>query len=714
MASNVPGPLEARRRLGKRKMTALNSFDMGPALPPWELSRVVDLTQWQWMPPGKRTEVSTTQWTALTDWLKRRWPGPEAQLAEGIQEDTIFEQGDKAARNSSCELSGEFMAKLDDYMATHGSMTQKIAMVQLNQLTAELERILTLGLLSKQEVRRSYALLHYVAQKRDPLQKHVMRLYKRVLSGIQACTALDPTQYGHRFWNMFMSDVLASGGTRNIRPLLRSTFSMLRQDFAAGLSRTVIQALANSSSQNHLTTPDISVLREHFTTAEWQNSTCFSVLADIRAAVEKGDRRLAETKLMEAYRAHWTSVAAVWQAEKIMLRGQGLTKSVSAISVIDSCRSTHRRQLVEATNQVLEGKDRWPAEDWDERISRWVFVLARLPKVGQHVLLKMAVQSAEYRIHPWSCGELCLLALAHWGSRDYLSDLKDRFHSSPFLDDGTRLASLAVAIWESGGHRELLLASLWQFVKAFGKKDEFLRSFQALAELQDVPESRAFFEALAHASQDLHLAIEVKCLWDRLFGPRTNVVWRSVFWNQYAAAMISALGNHLSFEQCEAALGLHRFRISTMRMRDMHHLRELPLPAQRMDSQQAKLIIKYAVLVSEDFSISDRQALKCVMAARKYLRHHGQDASCDLMLRIMFHVVTREMERGEVGRAKRLQWFFRALARRHGDATARALADEFQVRRRVLRVQRDQKEAEEGWMKEYLLEGETSFWKQQV
>ncbi len=45
MASSVPGPMESRRRLGKRHMTELGIHQVHPTLPPWALPVSPDLTQ---------------------------------------------------------------------------------------------------------------------------------------------------------------------------------------------------------------------------------------------------------------------------------------------------------------------------------------------------------------------------------------------------------------------------------------------------------------------------------------------------------------------------------------------------------------------------------------------------------------------------------------------------------------------------------------------
>ncbi|KAK0632155.1 hypothetical protein B0T14DRAFT_22736 [Immersiella caudata] len=52
-AGNVPGPLECRRRLGRRHMGELASFQSPSLPPPWAFEVPLDFSQWQWEPPRR-------------------------------------------------------------------------------------------------------------------------------------------------------------------------------------------------------------------------------------------------------------------------------------------------------------------------------------------------------------------------------------------------------------------------------------------------------------------------------------------------------------------------------------------------------------------------------------------------------------------------------------------------------------------------------------
>ncbi|KAI1760455.1 hypothetical protein GGR53DRAFT_79863 [Hypoxylon sp. FL1150] len=50
--SSVPGPMENRRRMGRRRMGELSFGQAHSAAPLWGLENLADLTQWQWKPPS--------------------------------------------------------------------------------------------------------------------------------------------------------------------------------------------------------------------------------------------------------------------------------------------------------------------------------------------------------------------------------------------------------------------------------------------------------------------------------------------------------------------------------------------------------------------------------------------------------------------------------------------------------------------------------------
>ncbi|KAI0135405.1 hypothetical protein F4814DRAFT_400959 [Daldinia grandis] len=81
--SSVPGPMESRRRMGKRHMIELNPGHLRSAPPLWGLENLADLTEWRWMPPSpprtrlQQRQDESTQERTLTQAMLNWFSEPE-------------------------------------------------------------------------------------------------------------------------------------------------------------------------------------------------------------------------------------------------------------------------------------------------------------------------------------------------------------------------------------------------------------------------------------------------------------------------------------------------------------------------------------------------------------------------------------------------------------------------------------------------------------
>ncbi len=77
-ASSVPGPLESRRRLGKRQIADLNAIHNTHSLPFWALPNAVDMSKWQWEPPTSASEREQRrqhpEQLGFLGWSSISWP----------------------------------------------------------------------------------------------------------------------------------------------------------------------------------------------------------------------------------------------------------------------------------------------------------------------------------------------------------------------------------------------------------------------------------------------------------------------------------------------------------------------------------------------------------------------------------------------------------------------------------------------------------------
>ncbi|KAK4116380.1 hypothetical protein N656DRAFT_701374 [Canariomyces notabilis] len=75
-ASNVPGPLESQRRLGRRRMGDINAWQCPPTPPPWAFSVPLNLSKWTWEPPTSAyaVEQGQSRRDLMPGWLQELLP----------------------------------------------------------------------------------------------------------------------------------------------------------------------------------------------------------------------------------------------------------------------------------------------------------------------------------------------------------------------------------------------------------------------------------------------------------------------------------------------------------------------------------------------------------------------------------------------------------------------------------------------------------------
>ncbi|KAK4449231.1 hypothetical protein QBC34DRAFT_405353 [Podospora aff. communis PSN243] len=94
-AGNVPGPLECRRRLGRRHMGELAGFQSPSLPPPWAFEFPLDFSQWRWEPP-RRSDTTPrpkqhhveAQSTGSSGFLSSFWSASTPLKADNTDEKT--------------------------------------------------------------------------------------------------------------------------------------------------------------------------------------------------------------------------------------------------------------------------------------------------------------------------------------------------------------------------------------------------------------------------------------------------------------------------------------------------------------------------------------------------------------------------------------------------------------------------------------------------
>ena len=204
-ASSIPGPLEARRRLGKRRITQQSQYQPTPTSHfggLWGFFPEVDRTQWQWKAPTKRQEKQDATMPVLPAWLSE----PENTLAEDVSEPVIEDVTGEDLKSK--ELLLEWKGNLQNLRHEIRNASSPNDLYNASSIDdlrgayqshlSRLKQDIALGLVPEyalsfllQDVTQDFHAVSFVGGKEK--DQYVVRFYTAVWEGITACQVLRPT-----------------------------------------------------------------------------------------------------------------------------------------------------------------------------------------------------------------------------------------------------------------------------------------------------------------------------------------------------------------------------------------------------------------------------------------------------------------------------------------------------------------------------------------
>ncbi|KAI9745168.1 MAG: hypothetical protein M1818_001446 [Claussenomyces sp. TS43310] len=206
-ASSVPGPMECRRRTGKRKMTHISAAtptSMQDFCALWSFGGVVDRTQWQWEAPTISPLVDYGSPPRLQPWLRE--DEPLAGLArERLEATTIVET---CASRSGAESGYLLRQDLEDFRAKLRRGPIEALQVICDTFNRDIKQRITLGLV--QEDILSLCLSNVTEDIRkafrdvDLVTSLSLDFYRAVWEGMKACRIMAPSDMGSLLLNRLL------------------------------------------------------------------------------------------------------------------------------------------------------------------------------------------------------------------------------------------------------------------------------------------------------------------------------------------------------------------------------------------------------------------------------------------------------------------------------------------------------------------------------
>jgi HPt (histidine-containing phosphotransfer) domain-containing protein len=591
-ASSVPGPMESRRRIGKRRIAHLSEAfnttgqDFGLL---WGLTGASDRQQWEWEAPSRRQPLPAIDGTPhLPAWLSDYEPISVDDLRDTSEvEESILD------REGLSKISENDLRTFKE--ALKASSTQRIQDL-CDTFNQSFKQKLILGLVSREMLIESLQnvteAIRQVTDDKLLADLYCLLFYKATWHGMTGCKVLWPADFGADLLNK----LLVLLGELHCAPAV--------QDLAIDVICT--------ASQDHLTHMEDGVLK----VAKAWLSSWSSVGID------------CELANMELTPSH--------HLEPVMPKRQSLKESAAnLVKFLGQLQSNITPPILHASTDhlisIFANLNRSFEILRTLRYS-WLSVIANMPRVGETLLLEIwsrmdfspasSKNSGHYapNIRPLRLRESCNLLLDFWISHGQIKEAGN-------------LRATYLEIAQKSGHSDsagsLLQAlnqckerwwskaeCLFRILRGQGKPKAVYGVFRGLLAQNLIPAAYSVGREIYYMSRiDPRLALEMYKLYNRVEHDKTR------FLLDWCPNLVIAMIRSPDFAPAEIWSVL-RVPVLDPKRRSMS--------CKPLHPARIRLIHRMALEFAAADCRSPRLALRNVVQCMLYLRRHGVPVSTDL------------------------------------------------------------------------------------
>ncbi|KAI1385030.1 uncharacterized protein F4822DRAFT_417078 [Hypoxylon trugodes] len=612
--SSVPGPMESRRRMGKRRMGELSFEQSHSASPLWGLDNLPDLSQWQWKPPSSPNERLRHQQNKssqernliqhITDWLAGTTLKSSNAAVTSLNTGESIQSLGEGNTTYIPEVAEHSLPKiLWDAQSTHVEVIE-VGLIRISR-----------DLLSSPSTRSNFT--HFC----DAWEIH---LADGFFSGETICAVLEGIRNGldtqHTNDGIPLNRVAADNF---MLCLLEATIAGLSGRSTHGLhDRDSSDCLAWGHILQKISELQINSMRI-FTEAmaripgSYFDDTSTSVLANLYAFMASGAKCKRSSTLIR-------------QVNK-------MARPLARLNV-----ANHSHIFEKCTQHILAHR-RSKELNYPQMRSSWLQLLARLPIIDENYLASVCSQlEAGRETEPISNHEICEIFLVkHRLSFEEKTILRQAIQNE---DDRDCYKCLSITLWQMG-HFDYV-KGLCEFLKRLGREQDVMllvKGFRNLARTPATP-----LVNLAVGAGDPALAIEIFGFYEKAKGNS----WE--FWNtKFSTEILRTLTRSRSINPIKI---LDALALGHSPRRGGRNHRKLEI------TKATKAAMAFAVSPSVSPRISFRLISQCI----KHLQRNHDGMVPRAALKALFHNITRDLPEGRPGRTLRLRWFLSLLQRRMG------------------------------------------------
>lgn len=654
---NVPGPLESRRRLGKRQIGGLNFVQSTPSLPAWALPNAVDLSKWKWEPPtphsarSEKLRNGRLAEDALPAWLREWTP---TDLEEPAPQPT-------RSHNATPQAPRSILDDLDSFRTLVLADPAADVYPELNELCQRLEKQLCLGQVASKALGNTLRDVLEALDARSRLGGDIsgpsVTIYSAVINGITSSSVWTPANFGRIVWGSLLAHLAKLPVNDDLCKLFELVMDTVHPHHHRALSKEVLSvfnsfysAWSGTDGCDH---PSVASYLQAATEAE-ERCQCIIGAAGYIAS----DLEIAKSLLRQGNEACQTCDNALNSAANAISSRQ---RQVQAVSKAFS-RLKQNRQLIAAANQLVLSQSPRSPETYHQLRYNWLSALAQSPRVSQDVLLEAhKTVFGEPTAHLALTGtEICQLLIDHWVSLGRLTHPEKFglvFESLRIGQDSASIAALAYTVFREEKGRSWLIEGMCGFLKAVGRLEELPGSFDYLEEAERLPVR--LLERVATASDDHLVAMELHGAYVDRFERPDEADWDPRTWWKYLDAIF--MDPAVSPSRLWKLLGIE-FYEDMVKPEEPWQRKQRCSHGTESAAIVANLAVRFAYADHLENRVAYRHVSQCVLFLERYI---GKVPPT--VLQALYHVVSRDLAEGLPGRTTRLQWFLDVIERQCGE-----------------------------------------------
>ncbi|KAL2134180.1 hypothetical protein VTI74DRAFT_841 [Chaetomium olivicolor] len=658
-ASNVPGPLESQRRLGRRRMGDASSWYCPPTPPSWAFPVPLDLSQWTWKPPSLARGADQSP-------LHHHEPTTSeviAQLGQWLR-GSVSEEPDRPPEilaPAAARPSPRIPIDMNAFRFAVADGGDNLVAHQTQDICSRLRQLLILGDILPEEVYflsvEIWGSLERRLQGSALGHRLSFSFCRAILSGLANSKVFSPDLLETRFWNAILAQMATLPVNDTLCNLLANIIKIMPAVHRDHVAEGILSVLGNFISAWSTAQPAIK-------------SVEIRRLLDITFLGELYDKQAKVAALPPILR----------QAKTISEMLHVLTPEGPNALLLAFHRLVGEAVVVADTRHSLR--------------YAYLFILAHTPTINQALLFDAAtaLSSSSPKMKHLTGVEVSSLLLTQWASRGYLSGSEEvyrMYRRHRGKRDEAALASLFLALFSRGPpeKRKGLYRSAWKFLSTLNQKEDVLRSLKFDMETgqetsdrvrqkakpdKKKEKSRSKWEAekpktlpvrmledLAFTSDDRHIAIRLHGLWKRHKKNQPDF-FPGVF-EKYAEEIIH--DPSIPTKSIWRVLDINKHFDN----RKVSYNAKLRPHQSAFGQRRAALVGRASKAFATAPHLSNRVALRHVYRSVAFLKAVNKDGQVPAsVIQDLYRIVTSDLWREKPGRTKRLLLWIKLVEDQHG------------------------------------------------